>query len=376
MNNKSSTSTNKNKGKQKPKTQANRRRRVRKNQANRSAKSQALAPGANISQCTKHYVRALTNPFNPFKDLPCIPDQLVNPSHKYNTWTRGTFSTGTQGVGWVVVNPWYNVYNDGAFAGTSSSNAIISTTPAFAGANYNWTVVAGIPTVGVVGANSNSRFTQNDFINNRWNYRIVGCGIRVKYTGTTFRNQGRLIMYRQQANDPIPLGSDASVLFQDNYTSTIPVNRSKETVVTYQTAEYDFTSYQEIGFYLPLIPINNTQQRWHMLIYVDGGDTTTPQSFEYEVATFFEIVGRGLPLTSSHSDVVGMGQAIASLPNKIPLSPPSIVERSVLQQIGQSLYNSVSYAAPRLISAGMNSFLSSYSNPLALANMPTITEID
>jgi hypothetical protein len=348
MNKNNSSSSKQNNATKSKKTAANRAKRLKRNANKRQAKQivNARIPGTTVAQCTKSYVRALTNPFTNFRELPCIPDTLVNPSFKFSSKCQGIFTTGATGVGWVTVNPWFMCYNNGTDFGVASSKPVACTDISYPLGIYSWQVVAGVPTLGVVTSNSNSQFTFADFANNGWDYRLVACGLKVKYIGSSFRNQGRYIVYREQGNDPVPNPVMSSTLLTDQYSNTCPVNGTKEVVVTYQPAEFTYTSYKDHAFYQPLNTTPTSQIPYTMLIYVEGGDTEIPQAFEYEVVAYFEVLGRRLTLTPSHSDPVGFGQAVAALPNRIPLTSPAVVENQLMKNLVEGLRTGISYAMP------------------------------
>jgi hypothetical protein len=58
-----------------------------------------------VLPCTLHYTAALLDPFDYSGEMPCVPDMHTIPSYKYRQYARGEFSTGTNGKGFIMVNP-------------------------------------------------------------------------------------------------------------------------------------------------------------------------------------------------------------------------------------------------------------------------------
>lgn len=80
----------------------NQRRRRRNQQRSRQngRQSSAIVPSAGpaLMPCTRHYISALTNPFDLHAN-PCVPDMHAIPTKKLRMVSRGTFQIGSQGVG-------------------------------------------------------------------------------------------------------------------------------------------------------------------------------------------------------------------------------------------------------------------------------------
>lgn len=136
-----------------------------------------------LAPCTGKYVRALTNPWADAAVGSCIPDVPSYPSKKIRVIIRGSGATsGTiapyTGFVWcapelILANDaakcWYTtstyVTNPGAFSSTATGVTSISAT------------AADFASAALTGARS---------------YRLVACGIRVRYTGT-LANAGGMV---------------------------------------------------------------------------------------------------------------------------------------------------------------------------------------
>jgi len=307
--------------------------------------------GIRLSKCTQTYAMALIDPFAPLTTLPCIPDSNILPSHKIMTKARGVFSTGAAGVGWVAMNPLFGIINNAAPLGANGFTTVVYTDNSYVGNAYGYTVAGGaITTPGVNSANTNSILTSQFFLTPAVQYRLVAAGLSCRYIGTDFKNQGRIVLYRAQSNSAIPVGSTAPYFLQDNYTVSVPVRRSSE-YVYYIPDTYALTSYNG------LTPIENIYSGVYnnYIIYIDGGDTTTPQSWEFEFVGFYEVIGANLDLTKSESDAPGFSAIHTSLPTQAPSRPPSQEAASFLGNVYNALSESISglavegaRAAPRM----------------------------
>lgn len=321
------------------KAKAPRRKRRAAKAANRNT-SHAIQ----IAPCTRLYAKALVNPFT-VQGLPCIPDNIVLPSYKFSTKARGVFSTGTEGVGFIVIDPFQMLAYDGSYIPDL-------TNPKFGGAIYytskdydNADMVfhtAGTLETGVNVANPSSLFSLESFnINNvgarSRQFRLVGCGLRVNYIGSNMYNGGRLVIFRNQGNISINMstaGITGSDLLRDQYTSITTVSRSPK-YVYYVPDDADHISYNPYNDFCPnLVPVNTEeadQKHFSMGIYIDGGQVDpNQQSWEFEAVAFFEAVGSGMTLSKSHGDPVGHDVIMSSLPNSAPTTAPAQVENQVV----------------------------------------------
>jgi hypothetical protein len=217
---------------------------------------------------------------------------------------------------------------------------ITATTSAYAALNYSWLTQAnGFQTAGVVGANSNSMFNSAFLAPNGATvpeYRLVAAGLSCRYIGTDFRNQGRVMLFREQGNDETPQGVVASDLLQDNYTVAVPVRRKSE-YVYYIPDSAPTLSFNTDVTYTGASPIGRAY-----LIYIDGGDTNTPQSWEYEAVSYFEMIGANLPLTKSDADAPGYSAVLSSLKTKAPLAAPQAEEQGFLNRVLKNLTEGIS----------------------------------
>jgi len=336
----------------------------RKGRPSQPSSTPASNLGIRLSRCTEIYARSLVNPFGPLPLLPCIPDTVTLPSHKFVSKCRGVFSTGTaNGIGWVLFDPFKQASNNNSVVGGQVDFPVIYTDNTYASAGITVVAAGGVfTTVGINGANGNSSFTIASLSTADRQIRLVSAGLSVRYIGTDFRNQGRVILYRNQGNYTGALNGSltGSVLLQDNYAISVPVARKTE-YVYYIPDSFAGLSYQ---LYTTMVAANPTLGGYSYIIYVDGGDTTTAQSWEFETVTYWELVGSNLTLTRSEADPVGMGATMSSLPTKAPSQPPPVEEQNFLMKI----YDEVVSATSGLVMTGARN-LPAYAGAAALSAM-------
>jgi hypothetical protein len=327
-----------------------------------------------ISPCTSYYVKALTNPFGKFKELPCIPDVISLPSYKFMARTRGSFVIGLLGTGFVGVKP-FTPYND------------LPTTETTTGA-YNSGFYIPFPQPGVVQGNNNSPFLSIPPTAPPLEFRLVGCGVRAAYQGSEFQRSGLVVLHREPGNGAIPAGSNSVNLLENYTTSQAPAIRA------YESVNYRPDTPNQLGYTVP-----NLGQATTLLIFVEGGTPGTV--WNYEVIQFFEMIGNRQNMTASHADPVGMGAALAALPASNPTIAPELQEKRTLMETGKNIMNassnvisildgigSVGKLAMDMASMNFGGMIEDYSTAMSrgspnsiqnlarLGNGPIVTEVD
>lgn len=224
------------------------------------------------------------DPFSPSIGPVCIPDLLDLPSFKVKNIAQGTFSVGTLGVGFIACNPLDGMVNNLDMA--------VTTTSAFAGNAVSTTTGATVLAVRMAQA----PYVASSLSLDNVQARLVGFGMRCRYTGTELNRGGRLICYR--ASD-MSMTSDLfspSSLLNNRTTITVPVTRkwSQVTWLPSRATDYQFvnSSPATVATVSPLV------------LLCEGG--TTGNSFEFEVVGHYEYTGLVTGETRSHVDLPGM----------------------------------------------------------------------
>jgi hypothetical protein len=239
---------------------------------------------------------------------------------------------GTAGVGFVAVNPY-------AVANGVPGNLLyggIRTDSTYAGNTYNGV----IGTAGTVALGNDSPYLSTDIGIKGIQYRPVGCGVRIRYTGIEFNRAGRCIAYRQAMNQDAPNGSNGDTLLLNREATISPSDR-KYHYVTFRPAVPNDVNYNTF----------TSSANFSMLLYVDGAVAAT--SFEYDIIWWFEITGSKLPnLTRSHADPIGMAAVTATLPLHQPSATPEVEHRNFLQEVVNTAQTAFSFLSPIVNSIG------------------------
>jgi len=280
---------------------------------------------SSFSQCTKDYATAIIDPWACARP-PCVPDNITLPSFKFGVRARSTFVVGTAGLGYVYVNP-YLSYSDIDYSGGF-------TTATFA---QNVCVPSGL-TNGVSGFFNDSPFVHSNFAPGTNQSRLVGCGVRARYTGTEINRSGQVLCFRTPTNNNVfggPNPTEAQLLsFKE--TSTNPVDR-----------EWHYSIYRpsvaaDLAYNNPVNLAGNDA----LLLAVFGAQPG--QSFEFDYVAWFEVVGNNLPnLTRSHSDPIGMSAVSMAMPSVQPTRAPETTLRSFMKEMAYGVGTAMSFM-PRL----------------------------
>lgn len=305
-------------------------------------------------------MKALVDPFN-VKRAPCLPDTIILPSHKYTTKASGIFSTGASGLGYVLFDPWKMAVRDNTSIDTYFVSPIISTLN-----TYNYTdmkyLTSDIGTcISIHG--SNSPYTYFDLQSAKTQYRLVAAGIRVRYMGTSFRNQGRIIQYRTVSNASVPQNFTGAQMMNQPYTYSRPVRDGGQPYVYYVPDHPSYIGYNSPSYFYGESAAGGSD-RFAYALLIEGGDTESPQSFEFEAEAHFELIGGNYSTSDSEGDSVGFNATLGALSTRAPISDPlSEVRKTIAGVAQQVLQSTTSYVAP-LATAYLSNKVSSFANGL------------
>lgn len=339
--------------KRKPQTKQRRRRRPRQRKNNNNRQQQKVivqqVPAVNrIQPCTKHYISALTNPFD-LRTLPCIPDLHSIPTRKIKCITRGTMEVGSQGVGFILMNP-HNVLPAPHALGTDTTAAILHSQASFAGiaaiSAYPTSTPGGVVALGQ--AQMPYADTQYEYLwyngtkNTRGlSVRPVGVGIRARYIGTTLNQSGRMILARHPDNGDFS-GTGSAQLLAYQTINSVPVSRQWQTVCYKPTSSSDYefsgnpiTSSENQKEVVATVANSLKFCTFNMCILVEGAVPSS--AFEFEVVSFYEIAGATDATTKSHTDLMGLSAVRNSTQSGPPTQRAIVAEKTLLHQAAENL---------------------------------------
>lgn len=245
-----------------------------------------------LSPCTVHYAQGLTHPFS-LRTPTCIPDLLSLPSKKVRVLTKGTFSTGVNGNGYILANPHTKSNNSHIAVATNSlySGTMASAVSDAVGASLEAKFAAKIP------------YQNAAFGTSGVQGRVVAFGLRIRYTGPALYAAGQIIGFLHPDNRSL-LGENGNSFVQYEQASSFPVNKEWTTCVykPVKPGEYEYTSNA-------VADADNTQG-YPMIFMIDGtynaAGSVGPSSFEWQIIQFIEYIGSVDNITKSHSDIVGL----------------------------------------------------------------------
>jgi hypothetical protein len=242
-----------------------------------------------LSPCSRDYLQVLCNPFLAIKDLPCVPDLYDSPSKKVRTRVRGTVVIGTNNFGFITYCPFAGAGSDeSSICYSSSGTTFVGTTITFDGAATGTSL----------GSNSQAPYQSTAFgaLNANVQYRVVGSGLRVRYTGTELNRGGTIIPFRHPQNEDVTgLNIGLAMGFQE--TQAIQVDRKWHMIAWVPTSAGNY-QYQTQ-------PTSNSNPFNRITILLSGTPTNT---FEWEIVSYFEYTGQTDNVTPSHSDIEGMSR--------------------------------------------------------------------
>jgi hypothetical protein len=296
------------------------RRQSKKNNNNPKKKRNRTKPNGGprsnavgLSECARDYALALADPFE--GPLACVPASFPPiPSWKTRAWTRSTVGIGTQGYGFVMVNPLATCSSD-------SGSVLVSTT-AYTG--------TGFPTtsgdVGVTTLNGNAPVNNTNLASTAFGTqcRVVAVGLRAWYTGSELDLQGEMYALRQPDNESLLTITSAQAL-------QFPTAR--RVAITSARAPFELT-------WIPVKPketefISDSDFGGYSMGIIVTGKASTAGWVAIEVFSILEYIGGTVPNRSpSHADPQGFAAVLTAA-----------------QQNGDSWYGSAKTFAKSLVGA-------------------------
>ena len=283
-----------------------------------------------LSPCAQDYLLALEAPFSA-KQVACVPDLHAIPSKKLKIKTRGTFSTGLTGEGFITVCNWCNSRTGGAVFATESvyagSGSILP--PGTAG-----TTLTSQPKLPYIASDFEATNKTPGV-----QARTVGVGLRIRYIGPELARSGQITGIRHPDNEnlngltfnAIKAYSTAKTFRNDrqwHYVMWKPVRPSEYHFSAEEATASDGVNYKyETGFIL-----SGT---------TDTNGAPGPAQFEWELKRFVEYVGNIDNITPSHTDVVGMSHVRNASPVKSTTAQPhkrvADIIKHIEDHVGESL---------------------------------------
>jgi len=278
------------------------------------------------------FIKAQTEPFGEFRMGPGIPDLISTPSQKSSYHFRGTMTTATcggRGRGFIIVNPYLAcnakttdaVTNQDFLAPIFYSNGTAFTIADILPGSLrdNGTAIpAGVTPEYYVDAPYAAKQAETYVNDGTWDYRVVGCGVKLHCTSQPLYRQGDIVLYEDTTNGGIlDKFSGAADLFTEvkkDFNQTFgPVDDASHSVVWKIKAQDDMDTVA----HWTLSNWNDAKNYDSLAIFIDNASTANPLTFEFEVTIHVEIVGtRSVGRTLVPSNIQYLSKALAALPQK------------------------------------------------------------
>lgn len=243
-----------------------------------------------LSKCAAEFACALEDPFN-CSGLACVPDVPSTPSRKVIAFSKGTMTIGTGGFGFVLARTtganditagWYSDATYTSTIGLTSS--VAPGTNAFLhNGDYNAASIAA--TVGSI----------------QW--RTVGCGIRIRYTGTELNRSG-FVAHLEEPDHVTTLGV--------SFASTIAYDKAFKSAVsrTWHSVCFHHITHVEMSYG----SASGTTFTYPLLLNVQS---LAGNTFDFEYFHVFEAIGSSVRgKTPSDCDIPGMNAVMNTVQSK------------------------------------------------------------
>jgi hypothetical protein len=280
----------------------------------RNRPANQMRGGVMMSRCASLYAVGVINPFS-FLDgtltaanermgikvaedeLPCIPTFPVMKTRRHKAFIRGVFNTFTDGTGYMVLAP-NRISNANPLTNNYWPPLIYSngtaTSPGF-----------GVFDTGLlVSATDNAQSFNTDYgfpVLGSTQTRVVGAGIRVRYTGTELNRGGTLHCVEQPTHLTLSGLTIANVSQLESYFRE-PITRNWTTLV------YTPVQEQEINFNSDPTNTSVLTNFTHAIGFIFAAAAVgVSQQFEFECICLYEAVGPLIrDLRLSECDPVGL----------------------------------------------------------------------
>jgi len=296
-----------------------------------------------LSECSRLYLQALVDPYTVNAGQACIPDDNDVPSYKALFIARGTTVVGTQGTGFVFVNP--------LVAANNSPGAVKTTTALYVTAGIDFSAAAGVlPSVFATMPYTQAQLGPGGVLS-----RTVGCGLRIRYLGNELNRSGRCIPYQAPNVWTGSAGNGSATVTYLNRPEvpSIAVDRKWHSVVYLPTASNTASGLAQSSYtYLASGATDGTGTTTTTLMslgwVIDGA--TAGQSFEWECYIHKEYIsddGALVPpqTTRSHSDGPGLSAVRNAVESDIPIGDGPSYYRQALDYIASYSPSDISHVS-------------------------------
>lgn len=269
---------------------------------------------AGLSHCALKYATAISAPWDPEAQGCCIPTFPSKASQKVTTWSRGTATIGSNGVGFVCVAPTL----------ANNTQSIFYSTSAYAGATLltgGGGVVAQTVNAPYTSAQLTSAATDTSLASGR----LVSCALGYEYSGTLLNRGGinyELVEPNHYTLDGFTPGQMSS--FQECCISSTDSKRHWITTAGIDSQEVQYPEYDAAVPNLAVYPFcqniaSDTSTSVGAPIMAVMFTGTPGNTFYFELVQHAEYIGStaSAMATPTHSDARGF-EMVNTASNRLP----------------------------------------------------------
>lgn len=281
-----------------------------------------------LSDCSKLYLKALTDPFGMFPTAPCVPDLYDSPSKKFSVLLRGTFVVPAATPGVITFRARDAMFNGTAIGYASSASYAGAGIPVLAS---DPGVIAITSSQGPYSAAQNGPGAAN--IQNR----CVGAGLRIRYIGTELNRGGLIIPFRHPQNQSVG-GYTLAQCSNFRTTRLEPASRGWHGITWRPVDAPDYEYYDG--------PVAANPPGTAGSIVVLIAPCGAANTYEYELVSHHEVTGATDNTTRSESDVAGLSAIRSILDSGFDGDPSTTLFQEAQKLVGMMSTKQLSgYAA-------------------------------
>lgn len=320
-------------------------RKVNNNNNNNTNRNRIATENVRFSKCLINFAKASIDPFGNIQELPCIPDMISVPSHKFKTWVETTLVVGLNGYGWAVMNPWSMAVNNATAVDPPGyiDLPVITTTATYTHGNTYTNTYAELVAGETQYAEASSPFDYNTIQNA--GIRLVAAGMMAEYTGTLMNQSGVVTVLQNDDLRSFTTPTSLTTIRTHSRAQNCPTTRESQCYVRYEQTGSLYTDYRQISSFMPSKVANAAQLiNYPLIIAVSGAEPGT--TFRVRAVAYFELQQRGVQSTPSESDVIGYSAFQSARTFTLPTQDPKRDLLTIMKQTAYNIGNSISGFAP------------------------------
>jgi len=176
-------------------------------------------------------------------------------------------------------------------------------------------------------------------------YRLVGGGVTIAYAGSEFKRGGQVLLWTNTSAHPFWDDQSLTKLLQEPMAVRAAASRRGEAIsympVTVEEFQYNSMNnwcYPDDTFEINAPRVTN-------VIFITGAEPN--QSWTFDCALHWEVIGTGLSRTSSHNDPIGYAAVVSNRPTMISTKEPEQQEKDWLKGAMHTLHTVISHPLAR-----------------------------